>query len=573
MGRGFTVVALLGVCLTVLPLSGCFVPVNAIDLSPTELNIDRLELPVYLQVWNRNTTVDLLEIEVVPSRSWIITDPILVTSTAPEEADGPFDRRTIEIRIDRTNLRQGTHNASIAFRSNGVETRYVDVRVIQDETGGAAALQIVNPETSFTEPYLLDFSFSLRDARNNAVVAEPGQFSLTARENLTAAGEETGVHLKRGAAQQLKVELVLDYTQSMQEEPGAIAAMESAAKDTFLGALNEDALVGLFEFHADHLEAGRVAARTVDRTFLRNRIDAIQTEFVGGFYSASRAWDAMLDAVETFGTSNARKEARYVVLLSDGDDTSSTVDMEDVLDEALDRNVRIYAIGFGEEVNALELDYLAEQSGGAFFPADSVDELDDTFQEIVDDLSGQYTLRWATLRRSSEDRFDPSFAITLNGESAAYSPNREYDPTDYAGDVLQGELRLVTSNTEDTATVFLRAVYMPRFIREMSLFIGSLNHFTVALVGAGDDGLISNWDIVTEDDAVNGGVWIDVTSPDGDPIPFATFGPLLRLDFGVPEETGTALINRIYVDDTIYPSGQYFAVEGFSNDPPTGGES
>ena len=62
--------------------------------------------------------------------------------------------------------------------------------------------------------------------------------------------------------------------------------------------------------------------------------------------------------------------------------------------------------------------------------------------------------------------------------------------------------------------------------------------------------------------AVDGGVWYEAVSP-ADPIPFGTFGPMLRIDFDdlIPAEM--PLFTEVAVDNTVYTNAQTFVVEGY----------
>lgn len=547
-------------------LSGCFIPQDAIEVSNTVLDFGLNERPITMDVWNNNPDVGTLVVTIRPSEAWILTDVAEVTCEAPN-AEGGLSKQAVQVTVDRAGLAPGEYEGHISFTAPGVVERKITVRARQQQNGGdLGALNIITPTSTYTDPYLIEFDFSLIDGEGAPIVAEPAQFGLTAREGDTEVGAETGVHLRRSAARQLKVNLVLDYSLSMQQVPNAIDAMEDAAKNILLPALNADALVGITEFHRDDFLPARVAGFTVDRNYLQEQIDRIQTEFVGGFSSGSRAWDAVVSAAETFGVGPAANEDRYIILFSDGVDTSSMHVRNDVVNEAIEREIAIFAIGFGENVNEATLEDITARTGGAYFPAESVGDLDAVFEEIVANLGAQYTLRWASLRRN-DIAVRPSFVISLNDATDTYTAEQNFVATDYAenpSQALEGSLRLVPSDSPQRTTAFLRADYVPRFIYELRVYVESTQPFFVSVVEAPDDGLVDGWSVIPTEDPVLGGTWIDVTSP-GDPIPFATFGPLLRFNFGLLVDPEIPLFDYIYVDNTIYEYGQSFHVEGFEN--------
>ena len=98
---------------------------------------------------------------------------------------------------------------------------------------------------------------------------------------------------------------------------------------------------------------------------------------------------------------DVRREA--IIVLSDGEDTSSLVNFEEVLDLAHRSETAIYSIGLksDEEVSGFrEADFvlreLAQETGGrAFFP-DQVEDLASIYQQISDELSSQYSLGYVS---------------------------------------------------------------------------------------------------------------------------------------------------------------------------------
>lgn len=544
-------------------------PVDAIDFSNATLDFERSELPRFLEVWNINPAVARLNLSVTPSNSWIVLNVRSLSSDAPNFTSGPYHKQTLQVSIDRSRLSAGQHTGSIIFSAPGIVTRSVQVQVTQDTSGNLGNLNVVNPVVSYSDPYLIDFSFSLHDSEGHGVVRDPAIFRVLAREGSQAIPNETDVYLQRGAARQLKVALVLDYTESMQVSTGAIAAMEDAAKNILLPALNEDALVSVSEFHRDDAEATVVAPFTVDRAYTRDRIDAVQGEVVRGFYSASRMLDAVLDAAGTFEAGREDQESRYILLFTDGDDTSSTADTNAVVDLATARGIRIYAIDFGSDAISADLDELTERTDGTLFSAETVGDLDESFRQIVQDLDGQYTVRWASVARSSTP-FLPGFTLMLGNDSASYTAATNFVPTLHAGNgPLEGKLRFVSSDSENATTVYLRADYVPRLINRFKIYLASPTGFTVDPVDGMSDGLLGGWTLTSTEDLLGNGITLDFEST-GAPMPFGAFGPMLRISFDALLPENQPLFDTVYVDNTIYEEGggQRFVVEGYDNSPP-----
>ena len=94
-----------------------------------------------------------------------------------------------------------------------------------------------------------------------------------------------------------------------------------------------------------------------------------------------------------------RREA--IVVLSDGEDTSSLVTFEEVLELAKRSETAIYSIGLQPEDNRSrtgfrEADFvlrqLARETGGQVFFPENVEELPAVYQQISDELSSLYTV-------------------------------------------------------------------------------------------------------------------------------------------------------------------------------------
>jgi Ca-activated chloride channel family protein len=104
-----------------------------------------------------------------------------------------------------------------------------------------------------------------------------------------------------------------------------------------------------------------------------------------------------------------------IVMLSDGEDTSSLVEFEEVLELAKRSDTVIYSIGLrsrekgrnrrGFREADFVLKQLARDTGGrAYFP-DTVDDLTDIYQQISDELSSQYTLGYISKNPLQDGRW------------------------------------------------------------------------------------------------------------------------------------------------------------------------
>lgn len=110
-------------------------------------------------------------------------------------------------------------------------------------------------------------------------------------------------------------------------------------------------------------------------------------------------WDSVWHTASEVLKQTSEDSRRAVILLSDGDDTSSTIKRQDAIDAAVKNNVAVYSIGIGDpELYKVEMDSLrkvSDRTGGrAFFPRDDI-ELSKAFAQIQEELRSQYVVAYS----------------------------------------------------------------------------------------------------------------------------------------------------------------------------------
>lgn len=133
---------------------------------------------------------------------------------------------------------------------------------------------------------------------------------------------------------------------------------------------------------------------------------AIRKTSAGGSTSLYNAVYIALKDLKKIVAKNVEEiRRRAIVVLSDGEDTSSLLPFEEVLDLAKRSETAIYSIGLrsgepGESKGFKEAEFalrqLAQETGGrAFFP-NQVAELSKVYGQISDELSSQYTVGYTS---------------------------------------------------------------------------------------------------------------------------------------------------------------------------------
>ena len=195
--------------------------------------------------------------------------------------------------------------------------------------------------------------------------------------------------------QPIALSLLLDSSASMEQHLGIL----QTAATNFVRKLKPNDIAQVVDFDS------RVEIR---QGFTGNQADlqsAIEQTSAGGSTSLHNAiYIALkeLRKVKAVTEEDVRRQA--LIVFSDGEDTSSLVSFEEVLDLAKRSETAIYAIALrGADVQAKgfrEAEFvmrtLAQETGGrAFFPA-RIDDLAGVYTQIADELASQYTLGYTS---------------------------------------------------------------------------------------------------------------------------------------------------------------------------------
>lgn len=198
----------------------------------------------------------------------------------------------------------------------------------------------------------------------------------------------------------LSVSLVLDTSSSMDEE---MPVSKKAAKD-FVARLRPGDVAQIVGFDS---KVEVLQSLTGDRALLNAAIDRMRaggsTALYNGLYIVLRE----LGKLKPQAADDIRRQV--IVVLSDGEDTSSLVTFEDLLDVAKRSQTVIYPVGLGLE-EALRgrrsdgefgLRQLAQETGGRLFMTKSGGQLPDVYTQIANELANQYVLGYLSHGQSN----------------------------------------------------------------------------------------------------------------------------------------------------------------------------
>ncbi len=163
---------------------------------------------------------------------------------------------------------------------------------------------------------------------------------------------------------------------------------------------------------------------------------AIRKTSAGGSTSMYNAvYIALKDLSRVVATDVSDIRRQAIVLLSDGEDTSSLLPFEEVLDLAKRSETSIYAIGLRSPEAATQtrgfkeaefvLRQLSQETGGRVFFPSNVSELPGIYTQIAEELSSQYTLGY-TSRNSRRDGSWRRIVVRVDRPSAAARTKQGY---------------------------------------------------------------------------------------------------------------------------------------------------
>ena len=124
---------------------------------------------------------------------------------------------------------------------------------------------------------------------------------------------------------------------------------------------------------------------------------------------STAVWDAVWATSEELMSTSAEHTRRAIILLTDGDDTSSRMKIHEAIERAQKSDALIYSIGIGDRytfnVNEGALRKIAEQTGGrAYFPRHERD-LRDAFAQIQKDLREQYLVAYSPTNKARDGSY------------------------------------------------------------------------------------------------------------------------------------------------------------------------
>lgn len=222
------------------------------------------------------------------------------------------------------------------------------------------------------------------------------------RENFVLKEDDHDQTIKvfdKESALPLSIALAIDTSLSTRQD---LPLEQTSAKRFAREILRPVDALSVYAFSESVYDATR--GYSADLKHINESIDHIRvgaaTALYDAIYLASRALDH-------------RKGRKVIVLITDGGDTVSKVGYKEALRAAEEAEALVYSIivvpiesSAGREIGGEHaLIQISEDTGGKYYYATSVGQLDDAFHKISDELRTQYLLAYYPTQRSSFSEF------------------------------------------------------------------------------------------------------------------------------------------------------------------------
>ena len=542
----------------------------AIGVEPSVLDFGETESTLSFDVFNNGEPGSVLDFTLSTDRpDLIFFNPAQGSSVGTADILN-YDRVPITVTIDRNALTGSSDGGTITVHAAGIDP--VDV-VIDVQ---AAPLGFEGAQNRSRPPFIMRFVFLMRDALGNAIdTTDPDIFAalqtaFTVQEDgVNLDTDETSLFVTPADNLRYNVALMLDYTGSMYNAGpgnGAIISQMVTASLDFIDDLPDSWRLALMEYH-DRQQTNRLIHNfSTSKDSLKSALQAFQVPI--GENGASEVYDAVIDGCirlenEDLGTlSFDDADVRALIFVSDGRDTSSINTLEDCIRDASDRRVRLYPIGFGQNVNAAPLIRMATETGGHYYAASNAPALVNLLQSeagqpgnppglIITELERQIVLTYISLFQEGQHNY--LISATYDGITGSFERDAVFA---VGGDVRAGQLTLRTAGIQPdgTADVYVRAEYVPRNVSQLKIRVISGTSNTVTIV---PDGLLAGWFLVDD----GGGVFTALTS-ETTPLKYGCFGNMFKIHFsGLAQNDviplGFRVDNQVYVNPPFTKFFQY----------------
>jgi Ca-activated chloride channel family protein len=191
----------------------------------------------------------------------------------------------------------------------------------------------------------------------------------------------------------LELLVAVDASSSMAD---AMPKVKTAVKE-FLQAVPTSNQVTVIQFNDTIVPVARKTTDPAERLRAVDRLSA---------WGATALYDVVSQGVDLLGQEPGRKA---LIVFTDGEDQGSHLTLDDAEQRLQASDVTLYMIGQGRGLSAAPLrrvmERLADPTGGRALFLDSVDRLQEAFQDLLQELSHQYLLGYQSTNPAKDGKW------------------------------------------------------------------------------------------------------------------------------------------------------------------------
>ena len=290
--------------------------------------------------------------------------------------------------------------------------RLDDVPPVEDvpQSKPSGEVEVVIRQTDEAKFPDIRIDFEVRDADGKPIAgAKESDFKVEEYDQpatiLKFAGPGRSVESKPAT-----VVLVVDHSKSMEDNNKINALRQSVA--VFLKLLPQGSRVAVVGFST---EVQKVQEFTDDFAKIQKAVDALEPD------GETRCYDAVAEALKMLEPIEGR---RVVLCLTDGEDTSSTIPLDDLISLARRaKGAPVFTIGLGDasEIDSDSLSRLAKQTRGQYYPARQAKELSMAFEEFAVAQGRLYQIVYKTNREIPDGTLRPVSVFYKEAKRGAHA--------------------------------------------------------------------------------------------------------------------------------------------------------
>ena len=245
---------------------------------------------------------------------------------------------------------------------------------ITEEVQNEPAIYKFNTQTGALE-YMENQSWNKEDKTVITVITEPGIYILVDKYWFEKAWEKEYLSPEyEGKTGDIDIVFSIDDSGSMDWNDSSNKRLD--VTKNFIDQLRESDRASIIGFSSN---ANNFQNLTSDKELLKSAVD--KCGYSSGGTNLTLAINKSFDEISL---NSIASNNRYVVLLTDGEDSGFNRQIPTLLEKAKELGIRIYTIGLGNSVNINDLKWIAQGTGGKYMNADNADELYEIFKEIGD---------------------------------------------------------------------------------------------------------------------------------------------------------------------------------------------